>query len=153
MTEETPQPEPGPEPAPEAEPAPQEPPPRRELRRSRGNRVIAGVCGGVAEFFDIDATLVRIAAVLLVFAGGAGLLLYLIGWLVMPEESAVQASAAGSTAAARPDDHTTRTAFGVILVVLGVAFLLDELDWFETRYLWPVALILVGLAVVARGRR
>jgi phage shock protein C len=110
--------------------------------------VIAGVCGGIAEFFGIDATLVRIAAVLLIFAGGAGLLLYAIGWLVMPE------APPGAEGEAPPaDDRATRTAFGVILIVLGTAFLLDELDWLETRYLWPVALILVGLAVLARARR
>lgn len=56
----------------------------KELALSRSNKVIAGVCGGIAEYFGIDATLVRVIAVVLAFAGGFGLLPYLICWLIMP---------------------------------------------------------------------
>ena len=59
----------------------------RQLRRSRTNRRIAGVCGGLAAYFGIDPTLIRILFVLLALPGGApGILIYLILWLVMPEE-------------------------------------------------------------------
>ncbi|HZG67549.1 MAG TPA: PspC domain-containing protein [Herpetosiphonaceae bacterium] len=59
----------------------------RQLRRSRTNRRIAGVCGGLGEQFGIDPTLIRILFVLLGLPGGApGVLLYMILWLVMPEE-------------------------------------------------------------------
>jgi len=58
----------------------------RRLRRSRTNRVIAGVCGGLAEYFGISATLIRIIFVLLALPGGApGILPYVILWIVMPE--------------------------------------------------------------------
>ncbi len=56
----------------------------KQLTLSRSNRIIAGVCGGIAEFFDIDATFVRVVAVVLAFAGGFGLIPYLICWLLMP---------------------------------------------------------------------
>lgn len=59
----------------------------RKLYRSRTNRQIAGVAGGLGEYFGIDPTLVRIIFVIMALAGGPGLLLYIILWLVMPEET------------------------------------------------------------------
>ena len=63
----------------------------RRLYRSRVNRQIGGVCGGLAEFFDLDPTLVRVFFVLAALLGGHGLLVYLALWLVVPEEPASQA--------------------------------------------------------------
>ena len=57
------------------------------LYRSRTNRVLWGVCGGLARYFDIDPTIVRIITVLLVFANGIGILAYLILTIVVPLES------------------------------------------------------------------
>lgn len=56
----------------------------RKLCLSRTNRKIGGVCGGIAEYFSIDSTLVRIITLVLFFAVGSGLMLYLIAWLIMP---------------------------------------------------------------------
>ncbi len=56
----------------------------RRLYRSRKNQVIGGVAAGVAEYFDIDPTIVRIAWALLGMAWGTGVLVYLICWLVIP---------------------------------------------------------------------
>jgi phage shock protein PspC (stress-responsive transcriptional regulator) len=60
--------------------------PRKRLTRSREDRVIAGVCGGLARYFDVDPVFVRIAAVAVAFIGGAGLLLYLAALLLMPSD-------------------------------------------------------------------
>lgn len=61
--------------------------PVRTLRRSRSDRMVAGVCGGIAAMFGIDAALVRIGLVAATLLGfGAGAVLYLICWLVVPEE-------------------------------------------------------------------
>lgn len=57
----------------------------KKLYRSRQDRMIGGVCGGIAEYFEIDSTLVRLAFLLVVFAGGAGVLAYIIGWIIIPE--------------------------------------------------------------------
>lgn len=57
----------------------------KRLYRSRSDRRVAGVAGGLAEYFNVDATLVRIVFILLTLAGGPGLLLYIILWLLMPE--------------------------------------------------------------------
>jgi len=64
----------------------------KRLYRSRNDRMIWGVCGGLAEYFNIDPTIVRIIAVLLVFANGLGILAYLIMAIVVPLESSRQAA-------------------------------------------------------------
>jgi phage shock protein PspC (stress-responsive transcriptional regulator) len=102
----TPPPEPGPEP----------PPPKR-LERSRDDSLIAGVCGGIARYLGIDATVVRIVAVGLAVAGGAGLLLYLAALLLMPEEGA----AAPLTAGGGEGRGKAVTVLGLVLLA-GAAF-------------------------------
>jgi phage shock protein PspC (stress-responsive transcriptional regulator) len=63
--------------------------PRPQLRRSRNDRVIAGVCGGIARHLDVDPVLLRILVVVLtVFTGGAFLLAYLVAWLIIPDDPA-----------------------------------------------------------------
>ena len=57
----------------------------KRLYRSRQNRTLAGVCGGIAEYLGWDPTLVRVAWIILTLLGGSGILIYLIFWLVMPE--------------------------------------------------------------------
>ena len=64
----------------------QEEAPRARLHRSRTNKQIAGVCGGIAEYLHADPTIVRLAAVVLMFGWGSGLLAYIICALVLPEE-------------------------------------------------------------------
>ena len=58
----------------------------KKLRRSRTDRCIAGVCGGLAQFLDIDSTAVRVAMALLVLFGGMSLIAYLVMWLIIPDE-------------------------------------------------------------------
>ncbi len=58
----------------------------QRLTRSQTNRVIAGVCGGLGEYFGIDPTIIRIIFVIMALPGGApGILLYIILWVIMPE--------------------------------------------------------------------
>lgn len=154
-----PAPEPAPEPPPRTEP---EPPPAQHavppaaphvLRRSRDDRVIAGVCGGLGRYFGIDAVILRIAFVVLLLAGGTGLLLYIVGWIAIPEERPGEA-----VAAAPQGEHERRAGaevIGIGLVLLGVFFLAREVfpDVFDSDYLWPLALIVIGLAVLARAVR
>ncbi len=58
----------------------------RRLYRSRTNRKLAGVCGGLAQYFNTDPTLIRVLFVVLAVLGGPGLLIYLVLWIVVPEE-------------------------------------------------------------------
>ncbi len=59
---------------------------RKRLVRPRHGRKIAGVCQGFAEFFDLDVTLLRLVVVLTALLGGPGIIAYIVGWIVMPEE-------------------------------------------------------------------
>jgi phage shock protein C len=56
----------------------------RKLYRSRTNRQVAGVCGGLAEYFGMDPTLMRVLFVVLAVLGGSGLVLYLALWIIVP---------------------------------------------------------------------
>lgn len=57
----------------------------KKLYRSRTNRILCGVCGGLGEYFDIDPTIIRLLWILFIFAGGSGILAYIIAWLIVPE--------------------------------------------------------------------
>lgn len=60
----------------------------KKLTRSRNNRMIAGVCGGVAEYFSLDPSLVRLGyALLTLFTAFSGVIVYIIMWLIIPEEN------------------------------------------------------------------
>lgn len=58
----------------------------KRLYRSRSDEMIAGVCGGLAEYLNVDPTVIRLVFLLLLFAGGGGLFIYLILWVIMPLE-------------------------------------------------------------------
>ena len=60
----------------------------KKLYRSRSKRMVAGICGGIGEYADIDPTIIRLALVVFVFVGFSGVLAYLVAWLVIPEEPA-----------------------------------------------------------------
>ena len=70
--------------------------PGKRLYRTREGRVVAGVCGGIAAYFGIDPTLVRLAFAVFTIFGGAGVLIYLIAWIVIPEEGGDGSSIAES---------------------------------------------------------
>ena len=62
--------------------------PTKKLYRRRGDRMVAGVCGGMADYFRIDVTLIRVLFVVLAVMGGAGLVIYLAMWILVPEAPA-----------------------------------------------------------------
>jgi phage shock protein C len=59
----------------------------RKLYRSNTNRMLAGVCGGLAEYFNLDATLIRVLFVVLAVLGGSGVVLYLAMWIIVPKQA------------------------------------------------------------------
>ena len=59
---------------------------QKKLYKSRENRMICGVCGGIAEYFNIDPTLIRLAWVLFSLSAGSGILAYIIAAIVIPDE-------------------------------------------------------------------
>lgn len=61
----------------------------KKLYRSRDNRIVAGVCAGLAQYFELDPTLVRLGMAALIVLGG-GFLFYIIAWLIVPQEPSIQ---------------------------------------------------------------
>jgi phage shock protein C len=59
----------------------------RKLYRSRNQRILAGICGGLAEYFNVDATLIRVLFLVLAVFGGTGLVIYVVMWLIVPDVS------------------------------------------------------------------
>lgn len=99
---------------------PPPPAPRPPLRRSQSDRVIGGVAAGFARWLGIDPVIVRVVLVVLAVFGGSGLLLYLIGWLFIPEEGAPSSQAERFIDQSRQPNSTARTVLIVIGVVVGV---------------------------------
>jgi len=138
-----------PEPSP---PAPEPPPAaggQRVVRRSRDERVVAGVCGGIGRYLGIDPVLLRIAFVILALANGLGLIAYVVAWVVIPEERPGQAPAP----VPETRRETGRLVLGGALVVLGLVLLLDRLVPDLDELFWPLAVVAVGVAVMLVGLR
>jgi phage shock protein C len=145
-------PEPGP-PGP-GQPPPAPPPPGgpagpRVVRRSRSERVVAGVCGGVGRYLGVDPVLLRIAFIILALANGLGVIAYVVAWVAIPEERPGQQVAPVS----EPRRETGRLVLGGSLVVLGLVLLLDRLAPDLDELFWPVAVVAVGVAVMLVGLR
>ncbi|MBD3168537.1 MAG: PspC domain-containing protein [candidate division Zixibacteria bacterium] len=127
----------------------------KRLYRSYDSRIIGGVCGGLAEYFDIDPTLVRIICVALALVAKPVIIIYIVGWIIIPErEPSVIVEGAESEDVARVSDNSNRGMwFGIILVILGFGFLLDSFSfwyWYDFSKLWP--LLLIGLGVLIIGK-
>lgn len=121
----------------------------RKLYRSRTNSMIAGVCGGLGEYLNVDPTILRVVAVLLIFAKGIGLLAYLIGWVIIPRRPVMEAEVV------TPEkSEFSRLLPGLALILIGLIFLLNNLiPWFRFGYLWPLVLIVLGVALLLKSQK
>jgi phage shock protein PspC (stress-responsive transcriptional regulator) len=97
-------------------------PPRGRLQRSKSDRVLAGVCGGLGEYFDVDPVIFRIAFVVLAFVGGAGILLYPVAWLLLPEDGHQRSIGEGWVQRGRRG-HV----LPIVLIVIGALILSGDL--------------------------
>lgn len=124
---------------------------QNHLFRSVKNRKIAGVAGGIGEYLEVDSAVVRLVWLLAVLFGGAGVLAYIIAWIVIPEEKTGVNDENFIKEKPISTGHKIELIgginfFGILLVVLGVFFLLKEFIPFGlTRYFWP--LIIIGLGI------
>ena len=122
---------------------------QNKIYRSRTNSMIAGVCGGLGEYLGVDPTILRVTAVLLIFAKGIGLLAYLVGWVIIPRRPEMEAEVVTPQRSER--SHLLP---GLALIVAGLIFLLSNLiPWFDLSYLWPVILIVLGVALLLKARK
>lgn len=128
----------------------------KRLYKSRRDKVIDGVCGGIGEYLGIDPVIVRIIFVLLFFMGGVGLLLYIAGMLIIPpspEERKEEQPAVESQK--KPKSSGLLFIFGLILIIIGVGLLLENFGFpfwhfFKVafNYLIPAFLIAIGLILI-----
>ena len=124
-----------------------------KLYRSRSDRVVAGVAGGIARYLGIETIFVRLFFILLAISDGIGLALYILLAILMPEapESADEPLLEGEI-----EDHPANsTIIEAGLVLLGLYFLIRTLGvtflpWFSLGQLWPLLLILGGAALLWR---
>ncbi len=127
---------------------------QRRLYRSQTNKVFAGVCGGLAEYLNVDATVIRIVWVLLTLLGGSGIILYIIAFFIVPEKP-INVDDMPSQIKSKSDSAYI---FGILFVVVGVVLLLDNLDVFSFWHMWdttwefffPGILILLGIYIMTR---
>ncbi len=132
------------------EPQPTPPPPTtgvNVLRRSSTDKVVAGVAGGLGRYLGIDPVILRVAFVVLTLAGLSGLLVYIIGWIAIPEEKPGE-----QVGTAQPSSsNTARMVVGGLLILVGGAYLLDNLIPDLSKFFWPAAIILLGAGVLFGG--
>jgi phage shock protein PspC (stress-responsive transcriptional regulator) len=116
----------------------------RRLRRSSSDRMLGGVAGGLGRYFDVDPVLFRIGFVVLLFAGGAGLLAYLGLWLITPSDG--------------PGESGSQTGVRALAVIGGVVLVLVSLPFlfvgaFLAIPLLPLTLLVLVIILLARGAR
>ncbi|MCD6472755.1 PspC domain-containing protein [Candidatus Aerophobetes bacterium] len=144
---------------------------KKRLYRSKENRMIGGVCGGIAEYFNIDPVIVRILAVLTIFANGIGVIGYLIAWIIIPQNPEQTSEKEEGKLREKAEDvaqkigkriredsnnerKNSRIIGGLILLAIGCLFLINNfLPWFNFSRLWPLILIIIGLAILASSLR
>ena len=118
----------------------------KRLYRSRENRVIAGVAGGIAEYFNIDPVIIRMVFILLLFAGGMGIIIYLLAWILVPENP-------GSSLMVRQTRGSV--ILGLILLIIGIAFLFRNIFRWVVHFniVWPAILIVLGVYLIVKQNK
>lgn len=133
----------------------------KKLYRSRTDKIIGGVCGGLGKYFEIDPVLIRVLFVFLAFFHGSGLILYLLLLIIVPQEPLLMNEEMYTTNTEEnfqsqnvPIETTvkksnTKKIFGIILLILGTLLLLDNLlPLFDFELVFPLILIAAGLYLV-----
>jgi phage shock protein C len=120
-----------------------------KLYRSRESSIIAGVCGGMGEYFNIDPVIVRIIFILMMLPYGIGLLIYAFCWIAVP----LRPEGLEVEQVETIDRQQMRKYWpGLALILVGLIFLLSRLwDWISFAFLWPLALIILGAYLIYRS--
>ncbi|MFP3881308.1 MAG: PspC domain-containing protein [Actinomycetota bacterium] len=118
----------------------------KRLYRSRTEKILGGVCGGLGDYFAIDPVWFRIGFVVLALGGGSGILIYLLMWLIVPEQPAGYEPTPGAGTSVNG-----AAVIGIVLMFVGTVALVNAIaPWFG-RYFWPAILVVGGLALVMGG--
>ncbi len=137
----------------------------KRLFRSQRNKIIGGVCGGIAEYLDVDPVLIRLVWGVLFFVGGIGFLGYIIAWIIIPlriDSSGTPYSPEepSSEVDIRPN-YAVQLVIGLFLVLIGLVLLVRDwwyLDHFlrtvlriSWKYLIPISLVSIGIYIIVKG--
>lgn len=138
----------------------------KKLYRSKRQQVIAGVCGGIGEYFGVDVTLIRLGWALLILIGGTGLLLYIICAIVIPKapdsgsETVIRNADGTEMVIREQQDAVEPSANNQFLLIAGLGLMVLGAWTLFTRVLprdiirelrgfgWPLILIVIGAAVM-----
>lgn len=137
----------------------------KKLYRSRKDKMIGGVAGGLGDYFEVDPTLVRILFVVATILGGSGVLAYIILWIVIPEEQYNPNPPSTDSTDQKPgetqnvnqqprnqNEHPKRNLGGIILIALGVLFLGHNfIPSFHFEDFWPFILIIIGVSLLLKS--
>lgn len=143
----------------------------KNLNRSQSNSVIAGVCGGLGEYLNVDPILFRVLFVLGFIAGGSGLLVYIILWIAIPleiqpinantnfndetmndEQNNTEQKPNQNYDPPKPQKNDGNLWGGLILITLGGIFLIDRfVPRIDFGDLWPIILIVVGVILISKA--
>ena len=142
----------------------------KKLTRDTQDKMVAGVASGLAKYFQLEVTWVRVAFALAAFFGGGGLWIYIILWIAVPQEIqnpftytdyTVDPNKApldnfGSTFKSKKNNNITAIA-GMGLIAVGTYFLLNEFGiipyWFRLGKLWPLVFVVIGLSILFKGKK
>ncbi len=130
-------------------PPPPPPPPPHRLYRRRDDRVIAGVASGTAAYLGVDPVWVRLGFVLVTLFGGAGILIYIVAWIVVPEADGPVWAAPLRSWGGAPD---LRVLLGVGLLIVAAFVLAGSLGIQQWGLLWGALLIAAGVALLVQTR-
>jgi len=127
----------------------------KKLYRSDRNKVLAGVCGGIGEYFSVDPVIIRLLAVVFCLMGGAGILAYIIAIFIIPARPSGSEFSYGEEAAAEPGNkQNTKAAavtLGIILILLGGLVMLRYLiPWVPGDVIFAGCLVVAGIYFIAR---
>lgn len=127
----------------------------KKLTRSRDSKIFGGVCGGLGEYFDTDPLLFRIIFLVLLFIGGGGFLLYLILWIILPQNPVMFTNAQPENEPITEQPQPLKKSgngsmlAGIILIVLGAIFLVNYyISWLNISKLWPLILVVIGILLI-----
>jgi len=122
------------------------------MERSRDDRMIAGVCGGLARYLNVDPVVVRVITAALTVVGGVGLVLYVAAWLLAPDQGAAHSIVGAHTRRADGDERRIRTVGFAIAGVLAIVAVASSGPWTGWSFPWPLAVIAVLLWLFLRPR-
>jgi phage shock protein C len=134
----------------------------KKLYLSGEDKMVAGVCGGIAKYLNIDAIWVRLVFLITTFTSGVGLIAYIIFWILVPEnpnQKKIQKTVAEEKVSefsekiknSKVESSSGRYLGGIILISIGCIFLFEELFWsINWDYFWPVLLIGLGVYILVK---